>query len=132
MPAPSGEPNRGNEMPATITAKLPARKSSKESQYDWTPSVLGGSGLLRIRTKRATVEYLVIEFRADGGRAFRLVKCADETEAVTGTDKEAVGYDVFACGTAAPRCECRGYLSAGHCKHSDAMAAILGADHDGI
>lgn len=114
-------------MHATITAQLPARKSSANSAYDWTPSVLGGSGLLRIRTKRATVEYLVIEFPADGGRAFRLVKCVDDTdkEAVTGTDKEAVGYDVFACGTSAPRCECRGALRWQSCKHADAIASLI-------
>lgn len=105
----------------TFLEKLPPRKASPNSAVEWTPGTLPGSGLLRIGTKRATVEYLVAEFAADGGRGFRLVKCAE------GTDREAEGYDVFACGKSAAgdKCECKGFLFVGHCKHADAIRAVI-------
>lgn len=106
-------------MTATFTATLPARKSSKGTEIKFTAGANAGTGLLEIGSKRAVTEYLVVEFAADGGRGFRLAKVTP------GTDAEADGYDVFACGTSAPKCECRGAIRWGSCKHADAVAELL-------
>lgn len=107
-------------MTATFTATLPARKSSKNgTAVRFTAGANAGTGLLVLGAGRTATEYLVVEFAADGGRGFKLAKVTP------GTDSEADGYDVFACGTSAPRCECKGFLFAGHCKHSDAVAALI-------
>lgn len=108
-------------MTATFTATLPARKSSKNgTAIKFTAGANAGTGLLVLGAGRTAAEYLVVEFAADGGRGFRLAKVT------AGTDAEADGYDVFACGTFAPRCECKGYLFTGACKHSDAVAMLIG------
>lgn len=104
----------------TFFEKLTPRKSSPNSAVEWTPSAtVPGGGLLKIGTKRATVEYLLVPFAADAGRGFKLAKVSE------GTDAEAEGYSVFACGQSAPKCECKGFYYAGHCKHADAVRALL-------
>jgi hypothetical protein len=107
-------------MTATFTATLPARKSSKNgTAVRFTAGANPGTGLLLLGAGRTATEYLVVEFAADGGRGFRLAKVTE------GTDAEADGYDVFACGTSAPKCHCRGALRWNACKHSDAVAELL-------
>lgn len=107
-------------MTATFASTLPARKSSKNgTAVRFTAGANAGTGLLVLGAGRTATEYLVVEFAADGGRGFRLAKVTP------GTDAEADGYDVFACGTSAPRCECKGYTRWAGCKHADAVAALL-------
>jgi hypothetical protein len=105
-------------MNATITRTLPVRKAKKAAEIKFTAGVNAGTGLLEIVAARSTDEYLVVEFAADGGRGFRLAKVS------AGTDTEADGYDVF-CSRFGPRCECKGFLFAGHCKHGDAVAVLV-------
>lgn len=108
-------------MTASFTATLPARKSSKNgTAVRFTAGANAGTGLLLLGAGRTATEYLVVEFAADGGRGFRLAKVTP------GTDAEADGYDVFACVKGgAPKCECRGAVRWGSCKHSDAVAELL-------
>lgn len=108
-------------MIATFASTLPARKSSKNgTAVRFTPGANAGTGLLLLGADRTATEYLVVEFAADGGRGFRLAKVTE------GTDAEADGYDVFACGkTKAVTCHCRGYERWQGCKHADAVAALL-------
>lgn len=109
-------------MTATFTATLPARKSSKNgTALRFTAGANAGTGLLVLGAGRTVAEYLVVEFAADGGRGFRLAKVTP------GTDAEADGYDVFACGkTGNITCHCRGAIRWQSCKHGDAIRSLLG------
>lgn len=104
-----------------LTHVLPKHKHRNALWIEWTPLDTDGAevGVLTVHADRGVAEYLVSEFPADGGRGFSLAKLAG------GTDPEAAGYDLFACGTAAPTCECRGYLRFAHCRHADAVAALI-------
>lgn len=107
-------------MNATYFEKLTPRKSSPNSAIEWTPSaVVEGGGLLKIGTKRATTEYLLVPLAADAGRAWKLAKVT------AGTDPTSASYDVFACGATAPRCQCKGFTYVGTCCHADAVRALI-------
>ncbi len=60
--------------------------------------------------------YLVTEIRTDlGGRAFTVEKVADGT-----TYHVSIAGDVRTC-------DCKGGTYAGHCKHSEGLAALIAA-----
>lgn len=104
----------------TFFEKLQPRKSSPNGAVEWTPSeAVPGGGLLRIGTKRATVEYLLVPLSADAGRAFKLAKVTP------GTDAASESYDVRCSSGSAPRCECKGFTFVGNCKHADAVQALI-------
>jgi hypothetical protein len=105
-----------------LTHVLPKHKHRSAPWIEWTPVDTDGAevGVLTVHGDRGAAEYLVSEFPADGGRGFSLAKLAG------GTDPEAEGYDLFACGKGgAPTCECKGFYTARHCKHADAVAALI-------
>jgi hypothetical protein len=107
----------------TYSDYLPATKTAAERTVFFTPSeVADRSGLISILNGREWCQYFVIEFDADEGRGFRLMK----TEDAPGTDRDTAAYAVF-CSPAGPEhdsCDCRGFQRHGHCKHS---AAVRGA-----
>lgn len=110
----------------TFTEVLPARKSSKHSALNWTPTADGAfsrvAGVVAIHTDRASASYAVSEFACDWpGRSFHLAKLA------TGTDPESEAYSVFcaARGPAADLCDCKGFTFKGTCKHADAVRALV-------
>lgn len=107
----------------TFSEVLPATRGSEHNAIRFTPSeTVPHAGLLTIDTARARVEYLLAEFPADGGRAFRLEKIT------AGTDAESEIYDVF-CGRPGlgDLCTCKGfaYGRGKPCKHLLAVAALL-------
>ncbi len=110
----------------TFTEILPERKASKRSAIDWRPNPDGAfdrvAGVLTVHTDRASAAYVVAEFPTDWpGRGLLLRKLT------AGTDPTAESYSVFcsARGPAADQCECRGFAFAGHCKHADAVRALV-------
>ena len=116
------------------TEVLPATKSSPHSAIRWTPADpdatpapgdLPAAGTLFIDTRRATTAYKVVEVPCGGafdGRAFRL----DKPENEPGTDPEESFYHTFIGRNRVNRlCECKGFGRTGHCKHCDAVEALL-------
>lgn len=57
---------------------------------------------------------------APGCVAYRLHK-------LTHSDEEPTCYDVLLRGEGAPSCDCRGHLAHSHCKHMEALEALLAA-----
>jgi hypothetical protein len=108
-------------MPTTFYECLPERKASKRSGINWVPADEGpAAGTLAIFTDRSSCTYAVAEFPADEGRGFHLVK------RTPGTDRNEEAYSCFLpqCGDRRD-CECKGFAYAGHCKHLDALAALI-------
>jgi hypothetical protein len=113
----------------TLTEVLPERKASRRGAINWTPAPGGAAGapnpvagVLTVHTDRASVAYAVAEFPTDWpGRGVRLRKLT------AGTDPAAESYSVFCSSRtpAADRCDCRGFAYAGHCKHVDAVRALV-------
>jgi hypothetical protein len=106
---------------ATFIEALPATKSSTTNTIRFTPSATAMGGLLTIDTKRSRAEYLLAEFHATNGRAFHFAKLT------SGTDPESESYTVLCVkpGHGYDSCECRGFHRHGHCKHVEAVKAIL-------
>lgn len=106
---------------------LPPRKATPTgSGIKWTPAIDNAmspvAGTLEISTARHWSKYTVSEFPADfAGRGFHLRKLT------AGSDPTEEAYSVFIpkCGPGA-LCECKGFYFAGHCKHIDAIQALLG------
>jgi hypothetical protein len=105
---------------------LPATKSSPTNSLHFTPTAPGRGILIVDQKGRGKIaEYSVAEFHADGGRGFHLTKREG------GSDRTTDAYDVFIpceetadAGFAHETCDCRGFQTAGHCKHIDAIRAI--------
>jgi hypothetical protein len=106
----------------TFTEILPATKTSKHNGIEWTPESIGSaSGLLVIRQhgKGKDGAYRVTERPCDwAGRAFHFEKIGG------GTDPDATSYDVL-IGQHDRRCDCKGFTRHGHCRHTEAILAIL-------
>lgn len=105
----------------TFSEVLPATKSSRHSGIRWTPGEHPGTGTLTIDTDRARVVYVCHEFPSPMGRAFRLTKRCDSP----GTDRMADAYDVLVANPQDRLCCCKGFSRFGHCKHTDAVLALL-------
>lgn len=100
---------------------------------NWTPLAAGnlrtGSGnavlgLAEIVVGKEKCRYVVSELPCDGwsARAFRFGKPRGEK----GTDGEADHYDAMICRNGQDcRCECRGFLRHGHCKHVDSARELI-------
>lgn len=101
----------------TITAAIPAQKSSPANSITWKSGTTPGTGLLAIHTARTSTAYAVEEFQPGTGwvgRAFRLRK-SNET------------YSVF-CASAGnfATCDCPGATyHRGPCKHILACLALI-------
>lgn len=115
-------------MPATLrrrpilTEVLPARGTARPGAIRFTPWQRPGTGVVTIQAGRVPCEYVVVEFEARDGRAVHLAKVAGSP----GSDAEAAGYDVFVARDGREcRCSCRGHERHGHCKHVDAVVALL-------
>lgn len=111
---------------AVYTELLPERKASRRSGIRWTPATDNDfspvAGFLLIDTDRARVSYTVAEFPCQfPGRAFHLAKVGE------GTDPTEPSYAVFCShhGPAGDSCDCKGHTRFGHCKHGDALRALL-------
>lgn len=107
-----------------FTAKLPETKSEREAVVVWEPAADNEfsrlAGAMLIRGKRTACVYAVEEYAADFGRGFMLFKRD------AGSDKCEERY---ACliGKHATACECKGFLYAGHCKHTAALKVLVNA-----
>src|SRR5262245_9454094 len=69
--------------------------------------------------KARTDRYAVEPLPCDHGRAFRVLKLTDDRG-------DAVPYDVF-LSRLADSCECLGFLRHRHCRHVEALRALLAA-----
>lgn len=90
-------------MTATTTKKKPER-------FTRVVRLTGGRLLLTLEIGRDADAYLLDEFVADWGRAFTVLNLSNGEK-----------YEVNVCPKA---CTCKGFLRWGHCKHSDALAAL--------
>jgi hypothetical protein len=102
---------------------IPTKSEPKGSGVQWTPSAADGpsAGVLTIEGKRNRCSYVLCEFPADfAGRAFMLTKLD------AGTDKAEERYSCFVARDGKNRlCECKGFHFAGHCRHLEALDALL-------
>lgn len=105
-------------LPESITAILPPRKSSPNTTIEFAPSIHGtAAGTLRIKAKAGETVYHVEEFPAGvPGRGFTL-RCTNRRNGQT--------YSVHALKNGVKTCDCKGYTGHGHCKHADAIEALL-------
>lgn len=108
------------------TEVLPERKSSRHSAINWKPvqddAAPHLAGVLTIHTDNASAVYLVSEFPTGWtGRGFTVRK------ATAGTDPTAESYSVYypKSGPIAASCDCRGHERFLHCKHVDAVVALV-------
>jgi hypothetical protein len=83
----------------------------------WFPSkaCVGGRLTISVRGYVPTI-YTVIESRSSSGRQWSLFKSRNEWHTVT---RESLRYS----------CDCRGFTSCGHCRHSDAIAWLDSAGY---
>jgi hypothetical protein len=79
-----------------------------------------GCGLLTLDAGRNRTVYVVCEFPTPLGRGFHFAKATE------GTDREEAGYDVLVANHQDHACTCKGHARHGHCKHVDAVAALIG------
>lgn len=107
--------------PPTYTEVLPDRNGP--AAIRWTPGTFPGSGVLTILTRRAATTYHVAELGCGWeGRAFRLTKADDSP----GTDPEEREYSCFLGSNRQDRtCPCKGFTRWGHCRHLDAVEALV-------
>jgi hypothetical protein len=73
-------------------------------------------GIVLITVGKSTIDYSLERIPSDFGTAFRLTKILGDH------DSYAVNIDGDK-----RTCECKGYLKHGHCKHGDALTALLNA-----
>lgn len=110
-------------MDATFSQPLPATRSEPAPALNFLPAGGDGplAGTLSIVGKRGTVRYAVAEFPTGwDGRGFVLAKVDG------GGDKTEERYSCFVARNGQDRqCECKGFYYAGHCKHLDAVAALI-------
>jgi len=110
-----------------LETSLPATKSSRANAVHYTPTGPDrGTAIIDQKGKGHIGEYRVEEFACDGGRGFTLRKLAG------GSDPTTESYDVFLpfeetadAGFAWETCDCHGFERFGHCKHVDAIRAIV-------
>lgn len=102
---------------------LPAPPGAKPGAIRWTPAT-PGAGRLEIAAGRCRCEYRVEEYCTPWhGRAVRMTKAPGQA----GSDAGEAAYDVYV-GLRNPdecRCDCKGHVAHGHCKHVDALRALL-------
>jgi hypothetical protein len=81
----------------------------------------GASGVVRITAGRVSADYALRPIPSQiGGRAFELTKL--------GLLADGECYHVRLTGDARQdSCDCRGHVAHGHCKHVDALAALVAA-----
>jgi hypothetical protein len=107
-------------MTTTFVELLPETKSTKHNSIEWVPGETTGTGKLTIHTGRRSDEYYVIEFSNQfDGRSFHVVKITE------GSDKSELAYDVFCRRGEQRSCSCKGFTHHGHCRHHDAISALL-------
>ena len=111
--------------PLVSSDVLSAAPGVKPAAIRWTPGRAVGTGLLCIQNPvgRCCCEYRVTEYPVGwDGRAARFTKAPGQP----GSDAEANAYDVFVSRNLQDRrCDCRGFLQHGHCKHTAALLALL-------
>jgi hypothetical protein len=77
------------------------------------------AGVVRITVGKLVTDYSLLEIPSDlGGRGFRLDKLGD------------LSGESYLCLVGSPHddsCTCRGYSKWSHCKHSEALAALIQA-----
>lgn len=116
-------------MPVYTDLLPPTKSEPKGAAFDWSPCETnpGGSlppaGVLTIKQKRIYTSYVVCEFPTDWqGRGFHLAKL-DE-----GSDKTEESYSCFVAKNGQDkRCDCKGFVYAGHCKHLASLQALIEA-----
>jgi hypothetical protein len=104
-------------MTATKTRK--AKKATEQARTAKLMTV-GTSTVLALTTERdGTTFYGLTEIGADRGRGFQLVKA----------DKGNGPEETYHVNLAGPEstCECKGFYRWNHCKHCEALAALVGA-----
>jgi hypothetical protein len=87
------------------------------------PVYANGARLLVLTVGKVAVGYHVELLPTDFGRGFKLTKFAEG-----GGDKDENKYLVSVdADTESRECSCKGHAYAGHCKHADALAALIAA-----
>lgn len=112
--------------PPVFTDILEAAPGVKPAAVRWVAGDRPGTGLLEIATpaNRCRCLYTVRECPVGwDGRAARFSKAAGDA----GSDREESAYDVFVGRNGQDRrCDCKGFTAHGHCKHTAALACLIG------
>lgn len=106
----------------TYTEVLSQGKNKKRPAIEFTPveKPTGYAvGHLTIHNDRSSTEYEVQEFPADDCRGIALIK------KTPGTDRTEDHYCLTVSGTNEVRCECRGFVAHGGCKHALSVVALI-------
>ena len=111
----------------TYTELLPKTKSEKHGALVWEPAADNAispvAGILTLTGTRSYCRYKVSEFPADmTGRAFMLEKLS------AGSDATEERYACLLGPHGSRQCDCKGFASAGSCKHLVAIGELLRAE----
>ena len=105
-------------MNATSSAparqRKPRPKPARSIRVEVPPEG-GGLGIVRIWVGKDHADYFLTVLPADFGRGFLVEKVGHEESYHVNLDADR------------RTCECAGYLSHSHCKHSDGLAALVAA-----
>jgi hypothetical protein len=107
----------------TATREKVKRVRPKPARSLWlsAPVHANGARLLVLKVGKLSVGYHVESLPTDYGRGFRLTKFAegggdaDETEYLVSVETVTGNHE----------CSCKGHACTGHCKHADALAALV-------
>jgi len=100
-----------------MTTTTATRKTAKKQDRAAKLTTVGTAQVLGLTTGKDTVFYLLTTLAATVGAGFHLAK-ADRGD---GPGEE---YDVLLDGQFSS-CECMGFLRHGHCKHVEALTALV-------
>ncbi len=124
LKAPTGS---DDPVPAQPLLEVLPERDGKRNAIRWfaaTDDHTPQAGFVVIDTPDASTCYVVTEFPTVWpGRGFYLRKWVSRS----GRDKDVEAYSVLCAkaGARADTCECRGFVRWSHCKHADAMRALV-------
>ncbi len=106
---------------STLRTHSPAVKSHKPvARHCRISAAVNGFYALDLTVGKSRTGYYVESVPSDFGRCLKLTKF----DTTPGTDKEATSYDMCLDGIGSD-CSCKGYGRHGHCKHVQALKALV-------